>query len=317
VFSEPAQGWSGVITQSAVIADQRTPFLVSGTDVLGTIDPLSFGVDYESQIPAVFSQSNAGLDGPVRLAARLYEATRKRDIGAYAFYGGVAAVSTVDVGGSASPGPWPTEVTVFTKPAHGWSGTLTARSVIAASLQTFPQHNVLALDGRVLFVAGPRKVTVYRLSGTEGVAVKPPRISRAIATELTSRRPTLRFRVEVGKIDPHLTHFSLRMPRGLSLVTSQRALQRALGTQLAPGTPLFGATVTNDHGRLAVHPLLPLPRVIDITMRASCLRESRALVRQMRRRLLAHRGLVLKGHLRTIDSVGTVRTSPVLFRARS
>ena len=315
VFTEPPAGWSGAVTESGEIADQRFPFLVSGTATFGTINPLSFGVNYEEPVPAVFSQIPARPDGPLRLAARLYEATpHSFRNGAHAFSGDVAALSTAELGGSGNPGPFPTEVTVFTRPAGGWAGTLTARSAIKRSLTNFPSGNALALEGRTLFVASPDKVTVYRVTGTEGVAVKAPAVSRATATGLIIRRPTLRFHLRLGPVDPHVTQFELRIPRGLSLVTSRRVLERALGTHRTPGSPLFAATVTNDHGSLAVRPLLPLPRSIDITIGPGGLRETRALARTMRRRQREHRELVLGGRLRTIDSVGTVRASRLTFR---
>lgn len=317
VFTEPATGWSGVVAQSGAIADQRPPFVASGGDVLGTINPLSFGVNYDSlPITAVFSVPSAGWNKPLRLLARLYSATTKDLPGAHVFSGTVAAASTVEYLGSADSCPCPTEVTVFTKPAGGWTGTIAARSVIAGSLSTLPHFNALALDGHMLFVAEVNKVMVYRVSGTEGVAAKPPRAARAIGTGLATGRPTLRFRIEVGTIDPHVTQFELRLPPGLSLATRQRELQRALGTDETAGTPLFAASVTNDHGRLLVRPLLPLPRAIDITIKAGGLRESRSLTRTTRRRLRRRRDVPLHGRLRTIDSVGAANTSPVLFLAR-
>jgi hypothetical protein len=314
VFTEPSAGWSGVVHQSGVITNDWLALAISGTDVLGRINPFD-RADSDSGLPAVFTAPASGQSGTLRLAARLYQATSVGPQGDSAFSGRVAALSTQAEAGSQNPCPCAAEVTVFTRPAGGWAGALAAPSAINT---TETNGLALALDGRTLFVTGGDSVEVYQVTGSEGAAVRAPNTTPARVSGLSAGRPALRFQLDVGTDDPRIAQFELRLPPGLSLTTNASALQKSLGTMQTPGSSLFRASVTNSHGELLVRPLLPMYTSVTVAISSGGLRESRALSRQARRRRQnpsQHHAFVLRAQLRTLDSIGDTKTTAVRFRA--
>jgi hypothetical protein len=313
VFREPSAGWSGVMHQSSVITGDSVPLEISGTDVLG-LDPFAPADSYPG-LPAVFTAPARWRSGTLRLAARLYQATPAGPQGDSAFSGNVAVLSTQAEAGSQNPCPCAAELTVFTRPVGGWSGALAARSAINT---TETNGLRLALDDHTLFVTGGGSVSVYQLTGSEGTAVRGPNTTPASVSGLSTGSPALRFHLDLGPYDPRITQFELRLPTGLSLTTDSDALQKTLGTMRTPGSPLFGASVTNDHGELLVRPLLPMYTSATITIGTGGLRESQALIKQARQRRnnpRKHPALVLRAQVRTLDSIGDTATTAVRFRA--
>lgn len=195
VFTPPASGWAGVTHQTAVLSGQG--FLsFSGPFALGNSSPFdpSFGQ------PVVLREPAGGWSGAIRPAARLYDATPAEDRGAMAIDDSVAVLSSDDEAGSINPCPCDAEVSVFTRPTHGWAGTLAARSAITTSQTTGLE---VALDHATVFTfGGEGRVIVYRVRGTEGAGVVGPNVTRALVTGLKTGTPALQFVATAAGDDP-------------------------------------------------------------------------------------------------------------------
>jgi hypothetical protein len=302
VFTEPPGGWAGVVHESSTIASPPFSVDVAGSYALGGDEPLP---DPTLGFP-VYREGAAGWSGTLSPIAHLYNSSAEGLVADRALSGGLAAVSTQEDAGSQNPCPCAKEVSVFSEPPGGWSGTLTARP----SVRTTALDAGLVLDRRTLFTTSRDGVYVYTVTGPEGQRLRRPAASGSTATGIARRQPLLQFTLSAASGAPALEWLKLTLPKGLSLVADRATLQRAV---TIPLTGFDHTAISSADGALLIRPLGEF-RHITVRIRTIGLRESRTLAEQLNNTSRHGPAVTLKGHIRTRDTVGDLQTTMIRFR---
>lgn len=331
VFARPAGGWTGTITQSAVLVPR------SGTGFLqvaaaGRVAAASDGTKVE-----IFVEPAGGWSGTVRPSATLLDPTGAPLVGLAVARGIVLAgqdVFTAPAGGwagrlrptshlieqgalagaqptasTASPDavalatealgpehacPCRAAVWVFTRPKRGWSGTLAA----SPSLRPRPRSSSVGVevDGHQFFVATDGEVSGFTINGRlghdAGLAT-----TRATISGLGTGRPRINLRIG-AETGGQIASLQIVPPHGLTFVRrGQAALRRARLT-----TSQRTARIARGTLRLSFRS--PVPEV-TLQIPSGLLTETR----QLQASSAAGHGGDLTVRLRAMDPYGSTDTT--------
>jgi hypothetical protein len=283
VFTAPAGDWSAVTHQSATL---RTP----------QAGPISMVGDTVSVGGDVVVEPRGGWHGQIPSTAVVWPGnTLLPNIETDAFTGQFLALTSASLGPQHGC-PCGSGLTILTRPAGGWTGTLDAQSFPA------PPSNIgelpVAAFGTSLFVADGSTITLDQVTGPIGAPSQAARIATARVHGLTSRSPRVDLTIDASA-GPPITSVSVRLIGGLSFATSRRDLRHGV-----VGTGRFG-TVALAGGRLIVTPVSGV-RTLRLEVRAPLLITGRALSQ-------ASRGARLRSRLSVIvtDGSGRKTTSSV------
>jgi hypothetical protein len=106
-----------------------------------------------------------------------------------------------------------------------------------------------------------------------------PKVGAASFGGLTTRTPTLRFKVIAGTHQPAISSVAVKLPKGLKAVGTRRHGRRTVGHVSVPGAKLGSATVS--HGKLVIA-LREATRHATVKLARGTLAESHALVAKVR-----------------------------------
>lgn len=295
VFTEPADGWTGALRESASLTDPG-----SGGTAFGGLSPV--GVSGGSVLAgySLFREPSSGWSGTVKPVGSLFPASAYGDGFAQAFSGDLAVIGSDQLGAEHNC-PCAARLSVFTEPAGGWNGTITSPPAIATITQTGPPS--IALEAGEMFVTGGGSVDVYDVTGTAGRTVGAPRLSGLSLSGLATAHPRLAFTISGRMDDPPLESLTLTLPSGLSFAKSH--LRLAKGVSIT-GTSTYSLSVT--HGALSLR-LAGSTQHLAVDIRARALHESTGLAARARRA----RRLVLRATLHATDIAGGAVTSPLTF----
>jgi hypothetical protein len=259
VFTEPPGGWSGTVPAASVL----TPtWYATGTTY-------------------VYTEPGRGWSGAVHPAARLLTGDFPIEV---ATSGQTIAVWRWRASGRAhSFCPLcPSEIRLFTKPAGGWSGALTARP---STLTSTADVVALALDGQTLFAGGPAfartgDIPLNIFNVTQPIVESrvypgPPRADSATLSGLAQGKPRLRFKLYAGTNGPPIQSFTLSLPAGLGF--SHKRNQLADGVTGLAVTGAGDYKLTIKHNRLTVKLSYPVSH-LPVTISKPALRESKQLI---------------------------------------
>jgi hypothetical protein len=265
VFNEPVAGWVGSLHPAATLVittpySASEPFSIDGTGVIfggtgvgqiavtpgsaevfteplggwtGTVEPVGQLEPWftDTRSAWLFESPSGGWVGFVRPAARLLADG----------YPGEAAISGHDVAvageffGSDGGCPCGANVTMFKEPAGGWSGTLSAPTLVTG--QSTGISVPLALDGQTLFVGGQNlsgaptfaaSLDVFNVNQPvveSSVAAGAPSVSRQTYGNFADRHPTLAFELHGGTNAAPINSITLRLPTGLNFTGSRSQLR--------------------------------------------------------------------------------------------
>jgi hypothetical protein len=295
VFTEPAGGWSGTVEP----VSQLEPWFA---------DPSSAWV---------FESPAKGWAGVVRPAARLLVDG----------YPGAAAISGRDVavGGGYFPSegccPSGANVKLFQEPAAGWSGTLTAPTLVTGGSTGGPVP--IALDGQTLFVGGQNlsgaptfaaNLDVFSVNQPvieSSVVPGAPTVLRQTFTNLADRHPTLAFALHGGTNAAPINSVTLRLPAGLSFTRRRSQLRTAVSY-----CQLSGSIVCTIQSKRVLRITMKAPSYfvgkIQVAVAAPAITESTQLAHQIARVIRYDRShhtekrLRLRFPLATTDVTGHV-----------
>ena len=264
VFTRPAGGWEGVVSQSAILTDGNRATIssvaISGRYVFGSagdrVDVFqepALGWAGDATQTATLTAYGSGVElGPVDAAPNIVVA------GTYVFTepaggwgrGAHPAAELVPAGDTLAPGfalaasndilalsayalgaahgcPCSGAVWVFTRPVRGWSGILTAPASVHASSESGPIP--LAVSGDQLFVGGQPGVAVYTVTGAIGQQAGPPGVSAERITGLAAGRPSMTLAIRAGHGAPRMRSVALTLPSGLRLASTRHGGIRVTG----------------------------------------------------------------------------------------
>jgi hypothetical protein len=356
VFTEPAAGWSGTIHEAArlpppnpsvyarsISVDGATVVIngaVAGSTVVADSDAVVYtepSGGWVGDVPAaatltpawydpgavhVYTQPAGGWTGIVHAAARLTFPLPDAFADGLAIHGSTIAIAAYEVPQSrydycpCSGGVW-----LFTEPAGGWNGTITASPSLGTETD-YTGSVPLALSGDTVLAGGQRLsqdvadtgLGVFRLGPPiveNTVSAGPPRIRRARLTGLANRRPSLGLDVLAGGGAPPIASLTVTLPRGLAFTRSTQRLVRGL---VVGGRPTSGARVL--HGQLVVT-LEPPLQDVTAAIRTPAVVESAALARAVhKRRRRRGRALTLRTTLLVTDAAGQATRRVITTRVR-
>lgn len=314
VFAEPADGWRGLVHQSAVLTDSKHAMLsggaIEGRYIFGSagtkvdvfqeppggwtgeraeVATLSAWAPWAGNVPMgpiatapgvvaagtyVFTEPAQGWGRGARPAALLVPAGAATSGFVLAAADNAVALSTSMLGVGHGC-PCTGGVWVFSKPARGWSGLIAATASVQTSSRTGPID--VALDGDHLFVSGQPAISVYAITGPIGRQAGPPRVSAEPVLGLRSGRPRLSWTVSSGSGAPRIRAIAVTLPRGLGLAARGR---RDTGITVSQARP----TVLSLQGHRL---LIDCPRAcatLSAVLRAPALTESAELKHRARQR---------------------------------
>jgi hypothetical protein len=296
VFSEPAAGWSGAMTESA--------HLLSRPGVNGAANPFTGSIAIAGrQIvagQALFAEPTGGWSGDVRASATLFPARSLPGPGSEDFSGGLAAMTSSRLGAEHNC-PCRGDLSLFSEPATGWHGTISAPPALATEISSGALS--VALDGSTLFITGGGNVDVDQITGSYGSKPGAPNLGKPSLTGLTDRRPQLTFSLAAGINAPPVLLIRLRLPKGLSFSAAPQRLSR--------GVYVRGITnnrVAVQHQALTISLGAFLAKKTSIGVRAVAFNESPGLRRAAVRAERRHRELSERLTIESTDSLGETST---------
>jgi hypothetical protein len=258
VFREPTGGWSGTVQQSAALVNKT-----------GALSPMAVSGELVTAGLSLFREPAGGWYGSVKPVAALSPSAAHGTPGMGAFSGGVAATST-DWLGSQHQCPCGAQIWLFTEPFGGWSGTVAAAPLIAATTDT--GELAVALQGHYLFVTGGNTIQVSHISGRIGHHVGPPNVTFAFANGLANGAPRLSFAIATANDNPPVKSFKLTLPHGITFAKNHVRLTR--------GVSIAGARdyiLSVQHGSLLVR-LMRYATVLRVQIRALALTETKSMI---------------------------------------
>jgi hypothetical protein len=196
VYVKPATGWSGQVRSRARLAvprgariggdiaiTSRTIFVSTATRTYAFNKPVrgwSGTINPTAQLQAIGSISTSG--STIVVSGKIFTKPRHGWVGIVAPVarvispsGGVGQTSSPTTVATASVGRIPpggcvslctATVAAVSKPTHGWSGTLHARTIVHTSTGT--SLLPIAVSGQNLYVTGGGSIDAYQLAGRSG-----------------------------------------------------------------------------------------------------------------------------------------------------
>jgi hypothetical protein len=271
VFTEPAGGWSGTITQTALLydnggADLASVAIAGATIVGGSVEradvftePASGWAGTTSQDATltaphdtalspvavagstifagttVFGEPPGGWTNSASPEADLFPASGPPDEsrGPEAFSETTATITATALG-AVHECPCSGSIWLFTQPLSGWSGVISSPPALSGGDNNDVGILPTAVDGSTLFVGGNPSIGIYAIGGSFGGPPHPPHAQNVSVNGLANGKPTLRARIVAPNDAPPIETISIQLPRGLTLRTNRR--HPLSGVAVSPAT---------------------------------------------------------------------------------